>query len=283
MINTRNILIIGGIIVAISIFSVSAFLIGSQEVTEKQNEDVIIEKFSCNCVAFRLDDILNEKSDNLQYKVIDFFIDRKIPLNIGIIGHTFPKDSYVTDYINEQLEKNGEYLEISNHGWDHEDFTKFSKDDQSKLIKQTNDVIYENIGVKLSVFIPPYNRFNEDTITALKENQMTHISSVISLYESPMSPFRDGVYHFPSSSTTGEYGAGQVWTAWSGQKTFAFIEQGMWANGYAVVMMHPRDFGQFAKSGNAVNVEQFEELELVINQIQDAGWKIVLLGEIDLS
>ena len=272
-----------GIIVVISIISTAAFLIGSQEKPEKQNEGFIVQEFSCNCVAFRLDDIQDYKSDTLQYKVIDFFMDRKIPLNIGIIGNSFPKDSYVVKYVNEQLEKNGEYLEISNHGWKHEAFTKFSKDEQSKFIKQTNDVLLENINVKPTSFIPPYNRFNEDTITALKENQMTHMSSVISLYEVPMNPNRSGMYHFPSSSTTGEYGAGQVWTAWSGQKTFAFIEQSVWGNGFAVVMMHPMDFGQFAKPGNAVNPQQFEELELVINKTREAGWKIVFLGEMDLN
>jgi predicted deacetylase len=283
MIKTRNILVIGGIIVAISIISASAFLIGSQEEPKKLNENIVVQEFSCKCVAFRLDDIQNFPPDNLQYKVIDFFMEKKIPLNIGIIGNLFPKDSYVVEYVNEQLEKNGEYLEISNHGWKHEDFTKFSKDEQSKLIKQTNDVLLENINVKTTLFIPPYNRFNEDTITALEENQMTHMSSVISLYESPMNPYRSGMYHFPSTSTTGEYGAGQIWTAWTGQKTFAFIEQSIWGNGFAVVMMHPRDFGQFAKTGNAVNLEQFEELELVINKIQDAGWKIVFLGEMNLN
>jgi len=75
----------------------------------------------------------------------------------------------------------------------------------------------------------------------------------------------------------------RIWGVWSGEKTFDFIEKSISKNGFAVVMMHHIDFGQYAKSGNALNVTRIQELEFVINNIQDAGYNLVTIGKINLD
>jgi len=187
--------------------------------------------------------------------------------------------------IKEYLRENEDILEIANHGWDHESFTRFSLEEQKILIKKTNDKLFEKLKITPRVFIPPYNKFNEDTIQALQENGITHMSSIHSIDKLPYPLQNATFYRFPATSTTGEYSniEERIWSPWPSNKTFDFIERSVSNNGFAVVMMHPREFGQFVVRGNAMNYEQIQELEFVIEKIQDAGWTFVPIGKINLD
>ena len=249
---------------------------------EQQNNEIILPyiPLSCNCVAFRLDDIKDASYDEVQFQTLSFFTEREIPITIGIIGNKFGNDTLSVNIIKEFLQKNGDKLEIANHGWNHEPFTKFNKKQQSDIIKKTNDKLLEKLGITPKVFIPPFNRFNEDTIRALEENGITHMSAA----ENPTNLLQKSTFsRYPATSTTGEFSKIQdelVWLPWSGKRTFNAVANSVIDYGFAVVMMHPKDFGQFAARGNALNLEQIHELEYVIEKIHEAGWDIVPIGKI---
>src|SRR5690348_214275 len=88
---------------------------------------------SCQCVAFRLDDVQDYCVDNSQIAVMDVFHKKNSSITIGIIGNHFGHDIKLIKYI-----KNNESLiEIANHGWNHENFTDFNKEQQSILMGKT--------------------------------------------------------------------------------------------------------------------------------------------------
>jgi len=258
--------------------------------SETENETLYeIEFFSknstipCNCVAFRLDDIQDEEPNYLQFQIIDFFMEREIPLTIGIVGNFFGDDPNTAAFIKEHLKKNGENLEIANHGWEHEVFSRLSKTDQSNLIRQTNEKLFEILGVTPKVFIAPFNRINSDTSQALVENGITHMSAITGS-DGPPYPLQDSTfYRFPATSLTGQYSNQEkrIYNALSGEETFFYLEKNMELYGFGVVMMHPRDFGQFAVNGNALDYDQLRELEYLIDKIHEVGWKIVPIGKIN--
>ena len=234
---------------------------------------------SCNCVAFRLDDVVDAKPGYLQFVVIDFFMEQDIPLTIGIIGNQFGADQYTIDFLKNHLDNSSKNLEIANHGWNHTNFKNLSFEEQDASIGKTNNLIFEKLGVMPKVFIPPFNEFDKNTLNALEKNHITHISSIISLDEPSVTKSR--FYHLPATSTSGEYNQDQEWAPLVGKKTFELVKDSISKYGFAVVMMHPRDFGQFAKQGNAVSYEQLAEMEFVINETKKAGFEIVPIGKIN--
>jgi len=96
---------------------------------------------SCNCVAFRLDDIQDFHLNNAQIAVIDLFESQNASFTIGIIGNHFGNDTKLVDHIKEVMKNsanNNFKIEIANHGWNHEDFRQFSKEQQSELLNKSN-------------------------------------------------------------------------------------------------------------------------------------------------
>lgn len=273
-------------LIAVAVVGIAAGIgiaFSSQEIIQESNEHKTFlsnSSLSCNCVAFRLDDVVDQKPGYLQFVVIDYFMEKEIPLTIGIIGNQFGNDQYTIDFLKNHMQNHGEDLEIANHGWNHEDFRKFSLDEQNSLIKNTNKKISDKLNTIPSVFIPPYNYFDDNTIAALKQNGISHLSSISSLDEPAISADTSDFYHLPTTSTTAEYNQNMMWTQWTGKKTIEFIEKSVLEYGYAVVMMHPRDFGQFAKPGNAVSATQMQELDYIIAKIQESGYDILPLGKI---
>ena len=239
---------------------------------------------SCNCVAFRLDDIMDYIKTDAQIQVIKVFAKEGVPLTIGIPGNRFGEDHKLVDFIKEQLKDDN--LEIANHGWDHESFTEFTKKYQSILINQTNNKLDTLLGVSPKVFIPPFNNFDQTTINALQENGMTHMSSAFRKDPSPYPLNNATLYRFPAGADTGTD------DGWTGSYlvlthtiTFSNIETSLAKYGFAVVMMHPKEFttmknGEFT---DEVNWDQIHELELLIQTIQDNGLIIVPLGKINLD
>jgi len=270
------------------ISSLSWFMINTNWAAYSQEYSAVSESddiLSCNCVAFRLDDIMDYKKTDVQIQIISTFIENDVPLTMGITGNKFGQDVKLTDFIKEQL-KNSDKLEIANHGWNHESFNQYTRNYQSTLINQTNSKLFEIFGVLPTVFIPPFNNFEKTTIGALQDNNMTHMSSAI-LKDSPPYPLsNETFYRFPAGTSTGTV------DEWLGTYlvlphtvTFTGIEQSLSKYGFAVVMMHPKEFSiqQYDDFSDEINWEQIHELELLIKQIQDSRLTIVPIGKMHLD
>ena len=239
---------------------------------------------SCNCVAFRLDDVADYWLNDVQIELIQTFRDNGNPLTIGIIGNEFGEDQKIVNYVKDSIGDKNSKIRIANHGWEHESFPDFDTDTQSDLIKKANDRIFELLDTSPKVFIPPFNEFNKDTVSALEENDVSHFSSMLELSNPPFS-FQDSVvYNFPETASTGRWNSEiNLFEKVAREKTFENINKSLDSFGYAVVTMHPQEFSTLEDGSysNQPDFDKLRDLELLIEDIQSSGLKIVFLSQIN--
>jgi len=247
-------------------------------------EENISEITSCNCVAFRLDDIQDYWINDVQIEIMEIFNEQDIPLTIGIIGSEIGEDTQIVSYINQSISSN--LLEIANHGWKHEDFTEYDKETQSQLIKNTNEQLQNIFGVTPTVFIPPYNEYNNDTISAMNENGIIHFSSSTNIANPPYPMMDAQLYSFPAGASTGElYLENSLFTGINHKLTLSQIQKSISQYGFAVIMMHPQDFSviEGEEHLNQINWNQIRELELLLDRLKIAELDIVPISKIDFD
>lgn len=241
---------------------------------------------SCNCVAFRLDDIQDYWLEDTQIELINIFYERETPLTLGVLGKNFGNDEKLISEFNKMVLKNPSF-EIANHGWEHEDFTELSESDQQLLLKNTNEKISSIFGESPHVFIPPFNNFNDDTIQSMKNNKMTHLSSSIVKGDNPPFLIRNSdFYRFPETATMGEYEIEQdKFVGVKSEIVFERIQKSIDDYGFAVVTMHPQEFSMFQDGVNVnkLNVEQIDELKKLLNKIKKSGIRFVTIDKINLD
>jgi len=240
---------------------------------------------SCNCVAFRLDDIQGYWLNNAQIAVMEEFQSRDIPLTIGIIGgdsFQFGIDPKITGHVRDALSENSK-IKIANHGLNHENFTTHDQKMQSDLLKKSNGRLSEILGITPKTFIPPFNEFDDNTVLALGENGFTHFSPSLITGSPPYLLNNSSLYSFPKTATTGEIVESGLFEGVNPERTFDDIQTGLDNFGFAVVTMHPQEFSVIENGtyANLVNDRQIDELVLLIKKIQDSGLKIVFLENID--
>lgn len=261
--------------------------------------------YSCQCVAFRLDDIQDYYLAEVNMQIMKVFLEKNSSLNLGIVGNLFGQDERLVSFIRNQINNENPLLAVSNHGWNHEDFRSFSKDNQSLLIKRTNEKINDTLGLKPLGFIAPFDVFNNDTSIALKENGMNYMSSIIDYDPGPFAIIEDEMpYHFPSTATTSDDN-GTYWIGINHQNTSAQIEKSILKFGFAVVEIHPYEYStkhnysykpfnitdtretfsymEFIKNWDKAGIDwmQIRELQLLIDQVQDKGFKIVPIEKLN--
>jgi len=245
------------------------------------NPELNSDNLNCNCVAFRLDDVQDYFLAPAQIEVISLFEKKKEPFTIGVIGGIFGTDSKLVDTIKTGLAADPP-IEVASHSWNNKVMTLMSKKEQESLILKTNDKIHSTLGITPSVFIPPENLFNNDTITILKANGFTHISYAVSTHEPPMFK-KSTFYEFPIIPRTAQvnYSTGE-WISISNDVILEKIEQSIFDYGYAVVMMHPYEFSQYENGYyvNKVNTTSIQQLDSLIDQVKEANYKILPIGKI---
>ncbi|MFB5630596.1 MAG: polysaccharide deacetylase family protein [Nitrosopumilaceae archaeon] len=242
------------------------------------------KKLSCNCVAFRFDDVQDHWLNDVQIGVLDVFKSKNLPVTVGIIGDRIGNDEKIISYINSSM-SNGS-IEIANHGWQHEDFTTHDKKQQNFLIQKTNKKIQDLFGILPSVFIPPFNSYNENTTQVMLENGITHYSSEFDFSTPPYPLVNAELYNFPEGAVTGELTPNKDFIIGVSHKlTLSQIMQSIDEYGFAVVTMHPQEFSEITKGkySNQVNEKQIRELELLLERLRFEEIKIVPLGEINLD
>ncbi|NNM02517.1 MAG: DUF2334 domain-containing protein, partial [Nitrosopumilus sp.] len=250
-----------------------------EEVTIKEEID------SCNCVAFRLDDVQDYWLNNIQINIMETFIENKTPLTIGIIANAFGNDQKISEFIDNSTKNKEQYLEVATRGIGLTSFTNYDKIQQSENLKESLDIIESILDIRPQVFLPPNNKFNEDTFDILKENNITHISSSLTNGDEPPFEFKnEEFYRFPQITSTGKYNpTTNIFERISNDIIIAESEQSISNYGFAVISIHPQEFSTIINSTyvNSVNQEQINELEKLIIEFKDKGYKIVEIGKIN--
>ena len=249
------------------------------------NEEIQKTGITCNCVAFRLDDVQNHWLNDVQIAVMEVFRETQNPLTIGVIAKGINEDEKIKNYINSRLDAKPE-LEIANHSWDNTRYTDLSLEEQNKMLKQSNDKIKEVFSISPKVFIPPQNAFNDNTINVLKSNKYTHFSSEFDFSTPPFPLKGEKIYQFPGGAETGHLNKElKLFIGLDSQETLKGINTSLSNYGFAVVVMHPQEFSM-VKDGSYVNEideNQIKELKDLLSSIRSEGLRVVPLGKINLG
>lgn len=262
-----------GIALVLSLTTVGALVVSTNYSSAKDAN-------SCRCVAFRFDDVQDYYLRDVQIGVMDEFSKREVKVTLGIIGNYFGNDETLITYVRNGVESG--HFEVANHGWNHESFIEYRKEEQSRLMDQTNNKVFGILGVKPLVFIAPYNAVNQDTFAAARENNILYISANMTTDRPPYHQ-RDDLYHYPSAAITGDLNDDDTaWVGFEHQTTLSQIRQSVKDHGFAVVTMHPMEFA--ARNGleyyNRIDENQIVELDALISGLQDEGFEIVAVGEL---
>jgi len=265
--------------------SLNEFNIFKTQNKESSQEVELIPVESCNCVAFRFDDVQDYWLNNVQIQLMNTFVEKETPLTVGIIADAFGNDLKMLNFIKEQ--KNDKNFEIASRGVGNAPFTEFSKEEQDDKLKQSVQRIEDSLSVTPKTFIPPQNRFNEDTKQVLVDNGFTHISSSLLNGDSPPFHLKDEkLYRFPQISTTGIFDPeNNVYVGISHEATLSQALEGLEKYGFAVIVSHPQEFSMIVNGTytNQANSLQIDELKKLIEKIQQKGIKIVTISKISID
>jgi len=274
------------------LLGVASLLNAQAPVDDYGGEDVITLRpgkatSSCNCIALRIDDIQDYWIIPAQIGMMDLFQTNNIPLTIGIISNFFGEDEALVDYIKDGLNNEEWDLEIANHGFNHEYFSTFTLAEQETLLQEGKAKILSVFGSlvpNVTTFVPPYNDFNNDTLTALANNGFRTMSSQTSLDLNPTpSDPSTPLFHWPIGAATCNMTVSPQLVGVDAAYTFSQIQQQMEAYGYAAVMMHPEEFCDLDDTlspTNNISAHMFQQLQALIAMIQQAGYRFVTIGEI---
>lgn len=158
---------------------------------------------TCNCVAFRLDDIQDYYLSIPQMEVMKLFQQKNAPLTLGIIGGFWGEDQNMLNYIKADQNRPTPTFEIGSHSWNNSPLPNFDKNDQLTLLQKTNDIIQDTLGVTPTTFTAVENLFNDDTLTVLQELGFTHFTAHIDETHTPPYALENStLYYFPASTQT---------------------------------------------------------------------------------
>ena len=237
----------------------------------------------CSCVVFRMDDVQDFFVSAVQVAIMDEFTLRGESLSIGPIQNFFGADNTVL--IPAQTGETSELFEVFNHGWNHTDFTLDNLANQTSDMGLAQAKAVTQFGEAPNVFIPPFNAWNADTISAMGSNGLTILSSQVSL-DTPADIFQadgsvphnvdgSGIYHLPVDAyyidTNPEPDEQRNPT-----EILAAIDSSIAERGYAVLLFHPEEFA----IGAALNATAFAELQAVIDGVNAKNYPIRTFNQV---
>lgn len=248
----------------------------------------------CKCVIFRLDDIQDGYLDAEQLKIMDIFLSKGEPLTLGLIMHKFGNDSAILDKISEGYKKG--LFELALHGWEHKNYSDMTEQEQKSSLYEANERMQKIFGNKSDIFIPPYNRFNNDTINAIRELGIKIMSASIldqNRFDLGKSIFISKSKNDKTSSTHDIYFLPYTigFRDYIGRPDIKFPIEALAKNinaniekyGYAVVLIHPQGFAESNEQGTAtgeqenktqINNKNIKDLETLIDLLRQNGIRL---------
>lgn len=227
-------------------------------------------KASCNCVAFRLDDIQAFWIRQSQQAVVKTFNASDTPLTVGIIGYGFGNDRNNTEFFRNVN------VEMANHGWRHENFGNLTMQERLNLMSQTNQEVERLYGRQPEVFIAPYNALNSQTIDAAKQMGFKDVSGFADTEKFGSSA---GIMEIPGTVNAGDLSdkSPTQWTSFDADSMLKKIKSSIHDSGYAVVVMHPQVFFD----GKGVNKAQLDQLVKLIEKLKENNIPITTLSKVN--
>ena len=244
----------------------------------------------CKCVIFRLDDVQDGYLDDEQLKIMDIFLSKGAPLTLGLIMHKFGNDTIILDKISGGYKKG--LFELALHGWDHNNYSDLSEQEQKSSLYKANERMKSIFGKKSDIFIPPYNKFNNDTINAIRELGIKIMSSSIldqyrydlgkSIFISKakkVNSTTQDIYYLPYTIGFRDF-IGRSDIKFPIEALAKKINANIEKYGYAVILIHPQGFIKVDEQGHffsedankaQMNNKNMKDLEYLISLLKQNG------------
>lgn len=242
----------------------------------------------CRCVVFRLDDVNSDFLTKVQLNVMDQFISQNQSVSLGLIMHRIEPTSPVVAKVQEGKQKG--LFELDLHGWDHVDYSQLSKEEQLGTLQQASDKMNIIFGQHSQVFIPPYNKFNGDTIGVLQSVGVRIFSSDTSADKNPyfiangMNEGRSDMmlYHLPAITSFKDDNGNGTWIKVPIQTILNNVDDSVNRYGYAVILLHPQNFAKMQNNVfvDTVDENEIKDLSLLMYQIKSEHLKITTFANV---
>lgn len=225
---------------------------------------------SCNCVAFRLDNIQDYWLDDVQIKIIDTFASKNAGITVGIIGKAFGNDSGLVNYLKSKSGSGS--IDAAINGWSFEDFTTLGRGQQANLLQESKTRISGLLGTTPSVFIPPYARSDNDTLYAMSDSGISTISG--SSLQVPQD-LAEKIHSYPANIFSGVL-AQNTDQSMLNAKILSGIRDAIRVNGYAIVTLNFQNYAQSngTTRTNMPDMEKIQNLQSLIDSVRDGGYSI---------
>jgi len=281
----------------IAIFSMIVLAAGtfSQQTRNMQTAHAVEQYTPCNCVIFRFDDITDASLPKAKITMMNDFIDRGIPLSLGVVAAhlgNYPS----TGVYNKTIEGvNSGLFDVTIHGNSHDDYSMMNLTAQRSELSAAEQHIESLFGAKSRIFMPPYNRYNQDTLTVLAEQGMSVMATTVTIDNNVTNKYflTDGnatkdefythnsklrisdvngklIYHIGHNlaSFTAMHDANKFGQA-AENEIEKRVQQSIADRAYGVVVLHPYDFVNVVNGTNqdSINATRYQELTDVINWV----------------
>lgn len=242
----------------------------------------------CKCVVFRLDDVNSDFLTKVQINLMDQFISQNQSISLGLIMHRIIPTSPVVEKIKEGKQKG--LFELDLHGWDHVDYSQLSKEEQFGTLQKASDKMNTIFGQHSQVFIPPYNKFNGDTIGVLQSVGVRIFSSDTSADRNPYfvaNGMNEGssnltLYHLPAMTSFKDDNGNGTWIKVPIQTILNDVDDSVNRYGYAVVLLHPQNFAKMVNNVfvDTVDENEINDLSLLIEQMKSEHLRITTFANV---
>ena len=237
----------------------------------------------CNCIAFRLDYVSDRTLSNVQLAILKLFNDKGVGLTVGVMGKAIGGNTTIVHTLQSMLNNNNPNLKLANRGWDNLDHTQYDQEIQSASINKTEDKISSLFGVHSTIFIPPYDKFDNNTITAVQANGLQYISSTVKLDSGPYNFQNNGISRIPQTDTVPDLLLDDpFYKGTINDKALAKIKVSLTHYGFSVAAIRAQDYAVKVDNGyiNQADPGGMKRLATLIDFLKSNNIKIVTLDDV---
>jgi peptidoglycan/xylan/chitin deacetylase (PgdA/CDA1 family) len=175
-------------------------------------------------VVFRNDDLQPKYRPAALQDVTELFLGEGVPITYSVLGNTQP-DAAVCGYLQSLTQQHPQQFEIAVHGYSHEnrlsadspqqsEFAGLPVTKQAHLIANGTANVQDCIGNRPTTFVPPFDSYDNQTVSALNQQGYDTISGGTWTYGHPDAVFEQGgLMHVGYVTTQGLTQLYYNWTA----------------------------------------------------------------------
>ena len=218
-------------------------------------------------IIFRYDDFSAESNTLLEESLLKTFSKYKIPITIGVVPfNSESSKSNLSSRITIASKKEklallndgmkGKYIEVAQHGHSHfnkqkipkAEFLGIDKKKQYNLISEGKNVLEKALNIKVKTFIPPWNRYNKDTLSVIEKLGFKNISAGTNGFFSDKSLLN----FIPSTCSLQNL-----------QSTINFLNDNIISKTLIIVLMHENDF----LDKNNIFTDRIKNLDILFSKL----------------